>query len=164
MVNFPSPHSNFQLHSVKLTTSFNTFFTWLLGWPFFCSSYNICHFCCFPHWLLLFQILNVSLPQCSVPGYLPLAFYTPFPDEFIQLCGFISLWLPHLHLQSLFFFFLAMPPGLWDLSSLTRDRTQGSALEARSLNHWTAREVPTSPVVVPPLSFPTAYTMPLLSV
>ena len=42
----------------------------------------------------------------------------------------------------LFFFFWSMPCGMWDLSSLTRDQTCSSALEAESHNHWTAREVP----------------------
>lgn len=32
--------------------------------------------------------------------------------------------------------------GMWDLSSLTRDRTCAPALEAQSLIHWTLREVP----------------------
>ena len=41
-----------------------------------------------------------------------------------------------------FFYFLAMLRGMWDLSSPTRDRTCALALEAWSLNHWTAREVP----------------------
>ena len=31
---------------------------------------------------------------------------------------------------------------MWDLSSLTRDWTRGPAVEAQSLNHWAAREVP----------------------
>ena len=38
--------------------------------------------------------------------------------------------------------FLAMLHGMCDLSSPTRDRTLAPALEAPSLNHWTAREVP----------------------
>ena len=46
----------------------------------------------------------------------------------------------------LFFFpflsFLAMLQGLWDLSSLTRDRTWALAVKAQSPNHWTARELP----------------------
>ena len=71
---------------------------------------------------------------------------------------------PYTYISSIFFFFLAMPHGICDLSSLTRDRTQGSAVEAWSLNPWTAREVPTSLVLVPPLSLPTAYTIRLLNV
>ena len=31
---------------------------------------------------------------------------------------------------------------MWELSSLTKDGTHNPALEAQSLNHWTAREVP----------------------
>ena len=38
--------------------------------------------------------------------------------------------------------FLAKPCGLWDLSSLTKDRTCASALEVWSLKHWTTREAP----------------------
>ena len=38
------------------------------------------------------------------------------------------------------FFFFAMPRGLWDLSSPTRDRTQAPAVKAPSPNHWTTRE------------------------
>ena len=32
--------------------------------------------------------------------------------------------------------------GMWDLSSLTRHRTYTLCIGRRSLNHWTAREVP----------------------
>ena len=32
--------------------------------------------------------------------------------------------------------------GMWDLSSPTRDRTCTPCIGRRSLNHWTAREVP----------------------
>ena len=50
------------------------------------------------------------------------------------------------HLRLLFFkdiyLFLATLCGMWDFSSLTRDRTWGPpAVEAQSLNHWTAREI-----------------------
>ena len=41
-----------------------------------------------------------------------------------------------------FLFFLAVLLGMWNLSSLTRDQTCAPALEVRSLNHCTAREVP----------------------
>ena len=40
------------------------------------------------------------------------------------------------------FFFLAAPCSMWDLSSPSRDRTRAPCMGARSLNHWTAREVP----------------------
>ena len=41
-----------------------------------------------------------------------------------------------------FFSFMAAPQDMWDLSSPTRNQTQPPAVEAQSLNHWTAREVP----------------------
>ena len=44
--------------------------------------------------------------------------------------------------QILFSFNLAAPCGMWDLSSLSREQTVAPALEVLSLNHWTAREVP----------------------
>ena len=41
-------------------------------------------------------------------------------------------------------FFLATPPGLWDLSSLTRDWTWEPVVKAPSPNHYTTREFPTA--------------------
>ena len=41
----------------------------------------------------------------------------------------------------IFFNFLATLKGMWDLTSLTRDRTAPPALETLSLTHWTTREV-----------------------
>ena len=35
-----------------------------------------------------------------------------------------------------FFFFLTAPQGLWNLSSLTRDQTQASAVKVQSPNDW----------------------------
>ena len=35
-----------------------------------------------------------------------------------------------------------LPCGMWDLSSLTRDRTHVPCIGRRILNHWTTREVP----------------------
>ena len=32
--------------------------------------------------------------------------------------------------------------GMWDLSSLARDRTRSPCIGRQSLNHWTTREVP----------------------
>ena len=43
---------------------------------------------------------------------------------------------------SFYLTFLAMLCGMWDLSSLTRDRTCTPALEVQSLNHWTSRDIP----------------------
>ena len=40
-----------------------------------------------------------------------------------------------------FFFCLAVPHAMWDLSFPTRDQIRDSALEVGSLNHWTTREI-----------------------
>ena len=42
----------------------------------------------------------------------------------------------------LFYVLVFWPQGMWDLSSPTRDRTRTHCVGRRSLNHWTAREVP----------------------
>ena len=39
------------------------------------------------------------------------------------------------------FIFFVTPHGVWDLSSLTRNQTC-APYSGKSLNHWTAREVP----------------------
>ena len=40
------------------------------------------------------------------------------------------------------FFFLAAPHSMWNLSSLTRDRTRAPCIGRRILNHWITREIP----------------------
>ena len=42
----------------------------------------------------------------------------------------------------LFFFLLALPRGMWDLRSLTRDQTHPPAVEAQSPNHWVPGKSP----------------------
>ena len=53
---------------------------------------------------------------------------------------FVTTLLLSYVLDFLFFW----PQGMWDLRSLTRDRTCTLCIGRRSLNHWTAREVPPS--------------------
>ena len=45
-------------------------------------------------------------------------------------------------LQCFFFVCFFWPQGMWDLSSLPRDQTRTPCIGKRSLNYWTAREVP----------------------
>ena len=76
-------------------------------------------------------------------------------EQFSYFIVWFSIFLGHLALNNLvcllffsflsffrsfFCLFLAVPRGMWDLSSLTRDRTHAPAVEARSPNYWTARE------------------------
>ena len=42
----------------------------------------------------------------------------------------------------LFYVLVFWPQGMWDLRFLTRDQTRTPCIGSRSLNHWTAREVP----------------------
>ena len=44
----------------------------------------------------------------------------------------------------LLLFFFAKTSAMWDLSSSTRDQSLISCIGRQSLNHWMAREVPTS--------------------
>ena len=55
------------------------------------------------------------------------------------LKGFIKFVTVLLLLYVLIFW----PQGIWDLSSLTRDRTRVPCIERGRLNHWTTSEVPT---------------------
>ena len=61
--------------------------------------------------------------------YNPRAYPSPW-----QLTG--AQWM--LHNQP---FFLAVPWGMWDRSSPTKETPMSAALEAWSLNHWTAKKV-----------------------
>ena len=49
-----------------------------------------------------------------------------------------SQLISQLHL--FFFFFLAIPHGMWDLSSLTRDGTHATLLGAQNLKPWTSEK------------------------
>lgn len=70
-----------------------TFSTWLLGCHFLLFFLSCMPFLfSFLYWPLVLQLLNVGVPQCSVPGKSPLlALYTPFPGDLIQFCGFRSM-------------------------------------------------------------------------
>ena len=70
--------------------------------------------------------------------------HSPFLKFFLFLILF-TFFIVSFDAQKFLFvclFVLATPQGMWDLSSPTRDRTHAPALGARSLNQWTAREVP----------------------
>ena len=56
---------------------------------------------------------------------------------YVPMCSLIYLFNKYF-----FFFFLAMPCGMRDLSSPTGIEPVTPAVEARSPNHWTARGVP----------------------
>ena len=61
----------------------------------------------------------------------------------IEGSGDGEIFEAHVINTQFFFFFLAVLHGMWDLSSQPEMESTLPALEAQSLNHWTAREVPT---------------------
>ena len=103
--------------------------------------------------LCLLSLLMLKLPylwpvgpplnslQCPF-NITPLIFFFFFLRFF--WCGPFLTSLLNL-LQYCFFFYVLVfwPRGMWDLSSPTRDQTLTPCIGRRSLNHWTAREVPT---------------------
>ena len=77
------------------------------------------------------KILFSLSPQRS-PGFFCLCLYSKYSPQ--PKCYYSNYWE--------FFYFLATPAGMRDLSSLTRDQTHTPYLGSTSLNHWTAKEVP----------------------
>ena len=55
---------------------------------------------------------------------------------------FFKVFIEFVTMLLLFYVSVFWPQGMWDLSSLTRDRTCTPCIGRRSLNRWTAREVP----------------------
>ena len=60
---------------------------------------------------------------------------------FLFLMGTIYFSLYGMSYNIASFFYIFWPPGMWDLSSPTRDRTHSPCI-GRSLNHWITRKVP----------------------
>ena len=78
--------------------------------------------------------------QLESPFRIPTTFPFLSWDIWVFLLGLQNVLLIPLF----FFFFCHTTQHVGSLSSLTRDQTLTPALEAQSLNHWTAREVPHS--------------------
>ena len=55
----------------------------------------------------------------------------------IHICAYIYIRV----CVCVYIYFLAMPRGMWDLSSPTGIEPAPPASKAQSLTHWTAREV-----------------------
>ena len=54
----------------------------------------------------------------------------------------LKIFIEFVTVLLLFYVLVLWPQGMWDLNSLTRDRTCTSCIGRQSLNHWTTREVP----------------------
>ena len=55
----------------------------------------------------------------------------------------LKVFIECYHIASILCFGLFWPGGMWVLGSPTRDQTCTPSTGRQSLNHWTAREVPT---------------------
>ena len=58
-----------------------------------------------------------------------------------------SRWSVFVFMFACLFNYLAAPHCVWDPSSLTRDQTHTLYIGRQSPNHWTAREVPSVPLL-----------------
>ena len=68
-------------------------------------------------------------------------------------CGpFFKVFIEFVTILLLFYVLVSWPQGIWVLSSPNRNLTRTSCIGRRSLNHWTAREVPVF-AFLEPLSF-----------
>ena len=65
-----------------------------------------------------------------------------FFKVFFLMWTIFKVFIEFVTILLLLYVLVFWPRGMWDLSSPTRDRTRTSCIGRRSLNHWTAREVP----------------------
>ena len=65
-----------------------------------------------------------------------------FKDFFFLMWTIFKVFIEFATMLLLFYILVLWLWGMWDLSSPTRDRTRTPCIGRRSLNHWTAREVP----------------------
>ena len=86
---------------------------------------------------ILFKIALVII----VPLYFHINFIF-FLRFFFDVDYFFKIFIEFVTLLLLIHVLDFWPQGMWDLSSPIRDRTRVPCIGRRSLNHWTAREVP----------------------
>ena len=63
-----------------------------------------------------------------------------------------KVYIEYIIIFLLFYVLVFWPLGMWDLASLTEDWICSQGIRTGSLNHWTAREVPSADVLQPPHS------------
>ena len=79
------------------------------------------------------RILSVLCPDSL--GLFFLSFFLLMWTAFTIFIEFVTILLP-------FYVLVFRPRGMWDRSSLTRDRTCTPCIGWQSFNHWATREVP----------------------
>ena len=93
-------------------------------------------------WLKYWSFTCSISPSNEYSGLVPLGWTGWISLQPKGLSGVFSNTMVQKHEPSVaFFFFLAAPYGMPDLSSPTRDWTLASRSGSTSLNHWTSREV-----------------------
>ena len=102
---------------------------------------------------LLTQLRSIAKPPCYIRNP---SVYTSIDPTAVSAID----WQERPHWSSIhsffFFFFLATPHSMRDLSSPTKDGPRAPCSGNVSLNHWSAREVPSHPLLLPPVGSPTA--------
>ena len=85
------------------------------------------------------KIHGSALVHRSVPKY----YHSCLERHFYLLIFYcFKVFIEFVTILLLFYVLVFWPRGMWDLSSPTRDRARTPRIGSRSLNQWTAREVP----------------------
>ena len=104
------------------------------GLPFHHILTNTCVF------FLIISILT------GVRCYLTMGFvwfcFCLFVFKIFLMWTIFKVFIEFVTILLLFYVLVFWSQGMWDLSSPTRDRTHTPCIGRQSLNHWTAREVP----------------------
>ena len=109
--------------------------TCLFSCKLFCVSLSV--FVCVSYYM--HSSLAVSAVFLVYPLMNPTKLYLFF---FFFGCGpFLMVFVEFVTILFLFYVLVFWPQGMWDLSSLTRDRTHTSCIGRQTLNHWATREV-----------------------
>ena len=107
---------------------------------------NLYSICVFYDWLISLSITSsrfIHIIPC-VKMYLCVCVC-------VCVCVYVCVWtifkvfIEFVTILLLFYVLVFWPQGMWDLSSLTRNWTRTPFIGRRSLNHWSAREVPECP-------------------
>ena len=68
--------------------------------------------------------------------------------KIFKMWTILKVFIEFVTILLLFYGLVFWLQGMWDLSSLTRDQTHTSCIIRGSLNHWTARELPSYDILL----------------
>ena len=105
----------------------------------FSKSVSLFLFCKYVHLYHFFLDSAIS----DIIQYFSLSVWLTSLSKTLSRCGpLLKSFIEFVTILLLFYVLVFWPWGMWDLNSLTRDPTRTPCIGRRSLNHWTAREVP----------------------